>query len=180
MKKINLALLASLVLVSPWAAADLSYTNFSVGYIDGDIRSADIDGFDLRGSISINSDIFLLANYSALDSNGVDIDLLRFGAGYRTALTEDIDFVTTFSILDFDNGNNSSDGYQLTGGIRGKANREIEYSAELVKEDIDDFDDDIGIEVGARYFFTRENSVGVSLRDVNNIDTFRISVRFDF
>lgn len=180
MKKINITLLAGLVSVSQWAAADLSYTNFSVGYVDGDFVNTDIDGFYLGGSFSINSDIFLLANYAALDANSSDIDRLRFGAGYRIGINQDIDFVTTFSILDFDNGNNSSDGYQLTGGIRGKLNREIEYFADIVKEDIDDFDDDVGIELGARYFFTRENSVGVSIRDVNDIDTFKIDVRFDF
>lgn len=184
MNKIKIALLTGLISVSPFAAADLSYTNFGVGYVDGDWFNADSDGFQLRGSFALNSDLFLLGSYDALDVDAgigsFDLDILAFGVGYRNTLSSDMDFVATASILDVDIGIGSTDGIRLTGGVRGMANSEIEYTANLVYEDIDDVDDDIGFEIGGRYYFTRENSFGVTLRDVNNLETLRLDVRFDF
>ncbi len=185
MKKMKIAMLTTLLAASPLALADLSYTNFGVGYVDGDYGNADIDGLELRGSFAINSSIHLQASYDALDispGNG-DFDVLAFGGGWHTLLAEELDFVATASILDVDAGIFDGDGIRLTGGLRGKISRELEFGAHLIYEDINDIPnvgDDTGYELEGRYFFNRNNSVGLTLRDVNKVDTFRIDVRFDF
>jgi len=180
MKKMKIIALAGLLSVAPWAAADLSYTNFSVGYVDGDFFDVDVDGFDLRGNFALNSSFHLLAGYSALDADGGDIDILGFGGGWHTGLSETLDFVATASILDVDFDNFSSDGVRLTGGIRAQPSSEFEFYADFVYEDIDDFDDDTGYDIGGRYFFNTDTSAGIALRDVNDLETLRLDIRFDF
>lgn len=186
MRKIKLALLSGsfamgLVAMSHWASADVSYTNFGVGYIDGDYFDVDVDGFELRGNFALNSDFHLLAGLQSLDADvGGDVDVLNFGAGWHTAFSPNMDFVATASILDVDIGNFNTDGIRLTGGFRGMPSSEFEFLANLVFEDIDDVDDDTGYEIGGRYFVKQDTSVGVTLRDVSDLETFRIDIRFDF
>lgn len=182
MKKMKIAALTSMLLASQWAAADLSYTNFGVGYIDGDIFNADLDGFEVRGNFALNSSFHLLGSYSALDQepSGLDLDVLSFGAGWHTELNPNLDFVATGAVLDVDNGFISDNGIRLTGGVRGLAGEQFEFSGDIVFEDIDDFDDDIGIEVSGRFFIDRDLSIGLTKRDVNHIDTIRLDIRFDY
>ena len=182
MKKMKIAMLTTLLAASPWAFADLNYTNFGVGYVDGDYNNADVDGFEIRGSFALNNNFHLLASYDALDVDpgGVDLDILAFGGGWHTDIAVNLDFVATAAILDVDVGNFSTDGIRATGGVRGLLSKEVEFSADLVYEDIDDIDDDIGYEIGGRYFVNRDMSLGVTLRDVNDIDTLRLDIRFDY
>lgn len=184
MKKFKITFVAGLLAISNWAFADVSYTNFGVGYVNGDFGNADADGFQLRGNFAINSSVYLLADYTALDIDGPgtddDLDILNFGAGWHTGLNEVVDFVATASILDVDRSSSNADGLRLTGGVRGLAGNEFEFGAHLVFEDIDDAENDTGFEFEGRYFFSGDASVGFTLRDVSDLEVFRIDVRFDF
>ena len=195
MNKIRIAILMSLLTASHWAAAELSYSNAGIGYIDGDFFRVDTDGFEVRGSYSLNPNFFLLASYDKLGVNrppplsDIDLDILAFGGGFHiglaelaglTGFAETMDLVATASILDVDLDGLGTDGIRLTGGVRAMANDFIEYSGNLVFEDIDDIDDDIGYEVSGRYVFAPGSSVGVTHRDVNGLETIRVDFRLDF
>lgn len=193
MNKIKTSIFAFVLSASSFfistSSADVGYTNFSIGYVDGEYFARDAEGYDLRGSISVTDSIHLFAGYQSLDSSivippfgtfDVDIDRLELGGGYHFELVDNLDFVTTFRVVDFDNGNGSSDGFQITGGIRGQLDNTIEYFADFVLEDLDDLDSDTGLSFGGRYYVTRFNSIGINFRDVNEFDTIRIDFRFDY
>lgn len=174
---------------SALANADVSYTNFGVGIVDGDIFGRGADGFDLRGSFGFLDNFHAYASFQTLDTRinipgvGVidaDVDRFDIGGGYHRELVQDLDFVATFGIVDFDNGNGSSDGIQASAGVRGSLDNYIEYSVEAVYENLDDIDSDTGLQLGARYYLTRFNSVGLTIRDVGGFDLVRLDFRFDY
>ena len=180
MNKTKIALALVLSSISSWAAADLNYTNFSIGYVDGDTFDVNTDGFSLAGSFAFTDRFHALASYDSLDAEGTDVDVLKLGAGYHAGIGSDMDFVTTFSLEDVDIGNFSSDGIQITGGIRGGTSNSFEYFADLVYEDIDDIDSDTGLAAGIRFFPSRDLSFGINYRNVNEFDMLKLDIRFDY
>jgi len=189
MKKCKLGVLLGFCFCSALTHAGPSYTNFGVGLVDGDFFGRSADGFDLRGSFAFLDNFYAYASYQTLDTRvnipglgvlDVDVDRFDIGAGYHRELVSDLDFVASLGIIDFDNGNRTSDGFQASAGIRGTLDDYIEFSAEAVHENLDDADSDTGIQLGARYYLTRFNSVGVTVKDVGGFDLIRVDFRFDY
>ncbi len=189
MKARKYLLLGGLLLVAPWASADLSYTNATLGYVvDGDIdgSSVDVDGLQLSGKFAFNENFFVLGNFERLETDPGNTDLDRFdiGAGYHTPLNDIVDIVGSIAYTDVEVGSFDGDGFTITGGLRAMPSSVVEVSADLVYEDIDidgvSDDSDTGFQVEGRYFFSNTLSGGLKYRDVRDLETLAINVRFDF
>ncbi|MGQ9427197.1 hypothetical protein ACXYTJ_15970 [Gilvimarinus sp. F26214L] len=189
MKKAQHFLFLGLLGVAPLAAADLSYTYLGAGYvIDGEVDgiNVDLDGFSFAGSFAVGENFYILGNAQMLetDPGDADVDRIDLGAGFHTPIAPGMDFDGSLAYSDVEIGRFDGDGFQLRGGVRGKPNEFFEWGAHLVYEDLD-FDDlgsdsDVGYDLNARYFFSGTLSAGLNLRDVSDIETMTINVRFDF
>jgi hypothetical protein len=189
MKKAKYLLLTSLIGVAPLASAELSYDFVRVGYVfDGEVdrTNVDLDGFSFGGSLTVTEDVYAFGNYQALetDPGDADVDRIDLGAGFHTPIAENIDFDISLAYSDIEIANFDGDGFQLKGGLRGMPSSVFEWSAYLVHEDFDfdnfNSDSDTGFELEGRYFFQDGISAGITLRDVSELETLAINVRFDF
>ena len=189
MKRTKYLLLACFIGASPWAAAQLSYTNVGAGYVlDGeyDLIGVDLDGFMFSGSVAVTPNVYILGDVQFLESDpgNVDFDRIDLGVGYHMPVGSNVDFDGSFSFSDIEVGSLDGDGFQLQGGLRGMPTSQFEWSAYLIYEDLDldniGGDSDVGFSVGGRYFFSSHASVGGNLRDVSDVETLTVSVRFDF
>ncbi|MCW8195130.1 hypothetical protein F6455_10065 [Proteobacteria bacterium 005FR1] len=185
MKKTKHLLLASMIVAAPMASAELSYTYVTAGYvIDGEVdgTSFDLDGLTLGGSFAVREDVYIFGNYQALetDPGNIDVDRIDLGAGFHTPIAENIDFDVSLAYSDIEIGSADGDGFQLKGGLRGMPSSVFEWNAYLVYEDIDFDDSDTGYELAGRYFFAENISAGLTLRNVSDLETMAVNVRFDF
>lgn len=189
MNKMKYLLVTCLAGISPWAAAELSYTNVGVGYVlDGefDLVNVDLDGFAISGSVAVADSFYVLGEYQSLetDPGNADLDRINVGVGFHTPVGSYVDFDGSFSYSDIDVVNVDGNGFQLQAGLRGMPTGEFEWGAYLIYEDLDldnlGGDSDTGYSFGGRYFFANNASVGANLRDVSDVQTLTIGLRFDF
>jgi len=204
--KIILLVIMALMLTTLVPAADLSYSNVTVGYVDAEIDDLDGDGFDIALNANISDSIFAILSYQDIESDkvlGVEVGLneFRLGVGWHTAITGSMDFVAmlgySFAELDASIGVLSAsidgDGFVGSTGVRAKISGKIEVGAYATYSAVD-FDhsvgeiDGLGFLVDARYFLTDTISTGVSYETVPleligedlDIDEITVSLRFDF
>ncbi len=166
-------------------AGDLDYTYAEARYLlDAEIDDLDGDGFRFGGSFRLTKDIYLFGSYDDvdLDDTDVDVSLLRFGAGYIYPInpTWDANFSLAYANAEADgNGvNEDEDGFELSAGVRGKVQPEIEVRGELNYLDLDE--DDTYITIGGDYYFTPNVSAGLELDLGGDYETMSIGARYYF
>ena len=200
MKKSILAL--ALMTVSGAAMAQSpNWTKIDVSYLDTDldvgVAEASFDGFGLNGSVALNDNWMLFADYKAVDeeANGasLDLDLLSAGAGFYKSVTDNTDIFATLSAERFEasgssGGITTSDGetgYSLGFGLRSMLTQSFELGGEIGYVNISS-EDIIRTRANAFYYFTDNVSVGVGyeiyhMRDSDvDIDTLSASFRYAF
>lgn len=156
MKKYGLAALtgaAALLPISAFAASP-DYTYLKADYIvDGEQNldltasnnlgsfsgsdESDYDGLNLGGSIALTPNAFVLANYSDLDADDSDSELLSGGIGINGPLgagdvTLDAYGTLTYESIESDidglNDDIEADGFGVTGGLRWMATPMLEIN----------------------------------------------------
>lgn len=98
------------------------------GDFELDEEEADYDGWGLEGSTSFGSSSFLLARYSTVDVDRIDLDIDRWSLGLGGHIgSERVDLygVVSYERIEFDldgppgvAADDDGDGYGLTGGFR--------------------------------------------------------------
>ena len=200
MKKSILAL--ALMTVSGAAMAQSpNWTKIDVSYLDTDldvgVAEASFDGFGLNGSVALNDNWMLFADYKAVseDANGgsADLDMLSVGGGYFRSVTDNTDLFATVSLERSERsasagGITTSDGetgYGLGFGLRSMLTQSFELGGEIGYVNISS-EDIIRTRANAFYYFTDNVSVGVGyeiyhMRDSDvDIDTLSASFRYAF
>ncbi len=164
-------------------ASDLDYTYAELRFVDTEIDPADGDGIRLGGSYELQNNWLLVGEFSSLDFDfNVDLTTLAVGAGYVHRYNEKADLVGYARLIraeiDTPFGDNSENGFSVSGGIRGSITPQFEARALLNHVNIED--SDTFIEVGGDYYFNDQISAGATLEFAGDADTLTIGVRWFF
>jgi hypothetical protein len=177
---------AALSLGSLQAMADTpSFSFVEGGYVSNLGGSVDFDGFEIKGNMEINDDLYMSASYTKTSFDNsfldLDIDLVTLGLGYKTDISDVSTLFAEADYVKFDssfNGFGSQDGYQLGFGIRSNILGDIELKAAGYYQDVQGSDS--FLQVGAAYNFTEAAAVYLDIDSDFDDSRFSLGVRFYF
>jgi len=169
----------------------------TLSYASSDFLDESLSGLGASGSKLISETLFLAASYSSISSDGelfvgnssdgLELNELSLGLGFRQALSQTTDF---FGIASYEKiqiksrswrGSESAtgDGYGLRAGIRSMLSDGFELSAALAH--ISDGDEsDNYLLIGANFFLVEQFSLGLGYASSSDIDTTSFSVSIYF
>ena len=183
------ALLAGSILVPSLASAEFNYTFVEAGFVDAEADAGlfdlDGDGYRIGGSVSLNDQFFL---HGALENQsfdfGIDGQLLELGGGYRHAVSSDLDFVATASLVQAEvealGFTVDDDGLQIGGGVRGRLSESFQVEAMLEWVDLDESGSDTSISLRGRYYFNDQFAIGIETEADDVFDSLMLSFRAEF
>lgn len=186
------ALAASAAFVPFLAQAEgISYSYVDAAYVNTDIDrfNEDVDGFALRGSYELTSNVFVFAGYADQSTSvaGFDIDLQQYnvGLGYAWPLGKALDMYGKVGYVSAEAdvqglGDADDDGYSLAVGLRGRAIGQLELEGAVSYVDLSDSGDDTALDLGARWYFTPQFAFGVETSLGDNATTYGLGVRWNF
>ncbi len=170
---------------------DLYY--LSAGVDDGS-SDENGDGFGVKGNFAFADNLFFSGEYQRAnyDDSDVDLDQLRLGVGYNTALSAQ---AVVYGLVEFARAkidgpgfSESENGFGLHGGVQFSLNEQFALNARLGYVDLGDLGDGVEFLVGASYELSKPFGVFLDYRvtkleddtgDVD-LDDFRVGVRFTF
>jgi len=167
---------------------DLSYSYVDIAYQRGDFLNADFDGIRIGMSKAITGSVFIIGSYAIDEFEDPDLELdfktFDIGLGFNLPLYKKIHFVASAEYVNYDVeiSDEDDDGYRINAGIRAKPNEFFELSAFTHYADIED-EDNTGLSVEARYFFTPVASVGLIYskdHDADELDIITFNARLDY
>jgi hypothetical protein len=144
----------------------------------------DGDGFRFGGSFLVTPEIYAFAKYDDMEFDDSDIDFsyLRLGGGYIYPLnaTWDANVSLAYGYMEAEGpgGEEDENGYELSGGVRGMVNPQIEVRASLHHYDIED--SDTYITLGGDYYFMPNVSAGIEFDMGGDFETFSIGAKYYF
>ncbi len=189
----GLALLAWLVLpLTGWAQAQGSAGHPGLSYTYAEARLViqepdggdDFTGIRVGGAAQFHPNLFVTGALTTVSNDGVDIDTLDVGLGYRSAISTDTDVVGIIGVIwaDVDAGRFGGDddtGLALTGGVRSALAPRFEVGAYAGYVELFGDGDVSLIGEGLLHLSPRIALAGsVSLSDDVNVLTF--GARWDF
>jgi len=186
-KMIGCLLMASML--PSLAMAEFVYTGVEVSYVDVEIDSGfgtiDGDGYRFSGSFQMNSNAFLLGSWEEQSFDfGADGTLMEFGAGYRHALSNNLDLVATASYVSTEVNVQGfrvdDDGLGLGGGIRAQLAPSFQVEAMLRWVDLDDSGSDTGLDLLGRYYFSDRFAFTLQTSLDDDVDTLSLGFRAEF
>lgn len=158
-----------------------SYNTLDIDYVDAGLDPFDGDGFSIRGSGNIREHIYLVGQYSDVDTDsgtlGVDVERLSLGGGYQ--MNPNIQNLNLYGQLTFESVESDSNvarfntddsGFAVEVGARYAVMPKLEVTAAARVIDVGDyFDGNLGGTIGLVYDVLPW--LGLSLDyDYNNID----------
>lgn len=184
-------------------APDWNYVEggYTAMHIDG---SEDQKGFHLGGALIFNEYFFFRGRYTAVDDsipgviNGapasfdIETEWDNFGLGFRKGISRftDVYGVVAIEYLKYTvsrtgfSVDNDETGYSINGGVKSRISDSLEVFGELgfINVNGEDFQDisDIGVNIGAYYYFTDQFAIGTDYRRVDETYLINASVRYSF
>ncbi len=199
MRKSALAVGVTAIIISiPTLAADGPDWNYvEGGYISTDIDNlgSDLDGWEVAASWNVWDWVYVHGSYfdqqeDTLLNFDVDIDLevMSLGGGAIWRFTEVAHLYGEVSYEDWSlEANDPADievdesGYRAAVGGRAVVWRGLELNAEVGYFDVDDIADGEGyFRVGAMYKFWRGFSIGGSFEEIDEVQSWRGTLRYAF
>ena len=181
---------------------DYDYLDVAAVEQQSDSSSPDLDGYNLDFSYSIGSHFFLklafdnvsTGNQPVIGNSMVSREKSKsFGFGYRSHITESLDFVADYTKQDYKFTQSTNTGSGLVTsrfndsgdttriGLRGLLLDKFEWDVLGVRKTVDDLDiDDTGYEVALRYRLHTDLSIGASYEDVADNQQTGINFRYTF
>ena len=175
--------------------SELSYSNLTISYLDGDVIDTDANGFGIRGSLGFAGAWFVSAEFNrasvddvaVLGVGEIDLDLDEIAAdiGYHWNVGRRTDLVASFGVsrIELDAAGVNSvggHGYDVNIGVRGKPVDQFEYGFLVGYYNGGDYAGDVQFFGEARYHFLDAKSVGVRYRINDDIDYWGVDIRVDF
>jgi hypothetical protein len=167
-------------------AADMSYTYLDGGLarVDLDGVSRTLDGFFLRGSVSLTDNLFLSGDYVDVSKSGVDFEQYSVGLGGRFPLSDALDLTTRIAWVQAEAGVRAppfsarakDDGFSVGAGLRGRLGERFELEGNVTYYDVGD-GDDTSLGVAVRYFFTRNIAVGADYQRFDDAKLWGLGLR---
>lgn len=159
------------------------------GYLDVGLSNQsapvgdDFTGFGVRGSLPLNSDLYLAGEFmtGSADSPAGDIDRTDFaiGVGYHMPLARTTDFFAQVDLLSMDMDNlGSDDGLRITGGVRSKVAEQLELRGSLQYVDV--IESEVVLNLGAQFHFNRDWAAFVELSEGDDLGGYMLGARFNF
>jgi hypothetical protein len=194
MNAANLVFAALLTLPAVASADTFSYryadvARFPEAEIDGDGDNVDVDGdgIQLRGSLPVYENIFVLAEFQALDlDNGVDATRFMVGAGGHWPLSTTVDIIARAGVVSYevDFGRFDDDDTGLFAGARVRTTVapkiELEGGVEHLRVEVAGLDNDTYLIGEGRYNFTPQWSAGLIITLGGDTSVFGAQGRFSF
>ncbi|MEW8585728.1 MAG: hypothetical protein AB2531_08175 [Candidatus Thiodiazotropha sp.] len=152
--------------------------------LDAEFDDVDGDGFRFAGSFQVSNEIYAFAKYDdvELDDSDVDFSLLRIGAGYIHPLDASWDANVSLAYADAEadgpGGEEDESGFELSGGVRGMVEPQIEVRASLNYLDIED--SDTYFTLGGDYYIMPNISAGIEFDMGGDYETVSIGAKFYF
>ena len=207
-KKIALAILAGATLSPMVVLADApNWTFAEISYVSSETDDSDVspEGFEVAGSYALGDWAFADIRYLEednsskfnTDSREFKLDLtrerLRLGIGGAWRVIDNTDI---YGRLAYENwtldakiksgGFSSSDdsnesGYSFGAGVRSLVWQALELRAEVYYIDVDEITGgESGFELGAYYTFVEHVTVGASYEKLEDYETYRATLRYQF
>ena len=183
---------ATLALPVTAAADNFSYryvdaARFPEAEIDTDNVDVDGDGLQLRGSLPVYQNIFVLAELQELDlDNGVDTTRFMVGAGGHWPLGNTVDIIARAGVVSYevDFGNFEDDDTGLFAGVRVcttvAPKIEVEAGVEHLRVEVAGLENDTYVIGEGRYNFTPQWSAGAIITVGGDTSVFGAQGRFSF
>ncbi|MEM7430458.1 MAG: outer membrane beta-barrel protein [Pseudomonadota bacterium] len=170
-------------------AQGVSYSYIQALYADVDIDvgpfDADGDGWIVAGSVPIDDDWYVFADYgSASFDFGVDLDRFSVGAGYHAPISSQTDWYAALSYEDLSASapgvsSASDDGFGLEGGLRSMISPTFELKGSISYADYGD-DDDTALNVAGWFTISGNFALGLEASFGDTISTYGIGGRLYF
>ena len=177
--------------------SDLSYSYVDIAYQKGDFLNADFDGFRVGMNAAVRGPVFVVGSYAITDFDDIDIDfkIFNIGLGFHVPIDKKIDFVASAEYVNYNSNilDEDEDGYRISAGVRArpedfsagvrtKPEDFFELSAFIHYSDIED-EDNTGLSLEARYFFSPTASFGLVYSkdyDFDTLDFVTFNARIDY
>ena len=162
---------------------ELSFRYVELNYLITDSDDADetLGGLELLGSLELPLNFFCQASISS-QSDDADLDQYRLGAGYHLPIG---DLVMAYGLLSYartevdDTGDDFDDnGGAGELGARMLASPKLELNGAAKWVNVDD--NDFGLSLGARWYFTKAVSLGGRIDSIEGEDSIALGARFQF
>ncbi|HWK49043.1 MAG TPA: hypothetical protein VNR40_04120 [Steroidobacter sp.] len=183
---------AALALPVATQAADFDYSFVDLAllpHVQVEAGNDDIDGdgFQLRGSLAVSSNFFVLAQLQDFDlDHGVDVTRWMVGGGGHWPLNNTVDLVASVGVvrLNVDVGrfDDHDTGVFLGGRVRAQVapRFELEGGVEYISAEVGDAGDDVYLVGEGRYHFNDQFSVGALLNFSSDVETLGVYGRYSF
>lgn len=186
--------IAALALALPVAGqtADFGYSFLDLALVPhaevevGDV-DVDGDGFQLRGSLEVSSNFFVLAELQDFEfDNRVDVTRWLVGGGGHWPINDTLDFIARVGVVhqevEFGRFEDDDTGVFVGGRVRANiAPRfQLEGGVEYVGAETFDSNDDVYLVGEGRYHFNQQFSVGGLLTFGGDTQLLGVYGRFDF
>jgi hypothetical protein len=169
-------------------------------------NSPEPDGFEIAGSYAVGDWAFVDLSYSEEEDTSnfnssflgkgkfdLTLERLSVGAGAKWGVLESTDLYGRVAFEDWTldqkikiDGNSVSDdasesGYSVSGGVRSILWEALELRAEVNYVDIDDImDGETGYGLGVYYTFAKLFTFGASYEDLDDFETYKATLRYQF
>jgi hypothetical protein len=189
MRFTTVGLVASALLAPGIAMAEFVYTGIEVAYVDVEYDNGPVNvngnGYRFSGSMQLNTHTFLHGRWEEQNYDfGVDGTAYEFGAGYRHAMSDSLDFLATASYMhqEVNVGNFGVDdeGLGLGGGLRARLAPSLEVETMLRWVDFDQSGSDTGLDLLGRYYFSDRLAFTLATSLNNDVDTLSLGFRAEF
>ena len=156
-------------------ADSLGYDFLQLDYGTGDYTNSSIDCvvWELNGSLSVTDSLQIVGSYQTADFDYIaDAIEWHLGLGVNTQISERLDVVASVSYVNLDidsligqchdcRPGFEDDGFGITVGVRSALTERLELNAGISYVDLADTGDDIGLDGGVMFNFTKSFSVGL-------------------
>jgi len=185
----------AILLAAPFQAlAETPSFNFvEAGYVSniGDgpgFVDTDFDGFEIRGNLDINENIYINLAYTNLNDNSLSLspvnsELLTVGLGHKTNISEVSTLFVEADLLKQRSdrgqlGDFFNNGYQVGFGVRSNVTESVEIRAAGYYRDL--FTNNTFFQLGAVYKLTARSGVYLDVESDFDNSRYSVGVRFLF
>ena len=184
--------IGALMLSSATAMAEgPSYSFIQANYQEVDIDigggfDADGNGYGVAGSVAINDSWFIFAGYAASELESiVDLDEMKLGAGWNSAISEKTDWFVTLAYIDLELsaaglGSVSDSGFGASVGVRSMMNPNFELHGSLGYSDLGDGGDGTAVTAGLWYTVAGNLALGLGAEVGSDVTTYGVGIRLYF
>ena len=184
--------IGALMLSSATAMAEgPSYSFIQANYQEVDIDigggfDADGNGYGVAGSVAINDSWFIFAGYAASELESiVDLDEMKLGAGWNSAISEKTDWFVTLAYIDLELSaagipSVSDSGFGASVGVRSMMNPNFELYGSLGYSDLGDGGDGTAVAAGLWYTVGGNVALGLGAEVGSDVTTYGVGIRLYF